>query len=433
MILKKVFEKLGLEKFISIPTAKNISTLMTGTVISAIIPILTAPVMSRIFTSTDYGVLGLYMSISGLIGVVAYSHYSQAIMLPKEDNEARQVLWFSGFFSSVISLLTLFAFFGLLFFTKIINTSALRFWFFFIPVSIFLNGINTVMLIWANRMQKYRHLSFNRVIQAVITVIVQIIIGILVNNETGLMVGLLLGQAISVFLLLRVFLNTGESGIGMPHLAGFKKIAIQYKRLLIYSTPSDFINNLINQTPVFLLQKFAGLSYVGYYNFTQRFLGLPQQFLSSAIVDIFKQKASYSYSHNGDCEDVFVKTLKVLTAISILPFIIIILFAPQIFGFVFGMQWYEAGVFAQFLGVLFFFRFIVSPLSYVYIIAGKQKEDFLLHLLFLVLTTSSFYVANQLFADKKYLILTYSLSYSFVYLIYIVRSYTFSKGNKNTG
>jgi O-antigen/teichoic acid export membrane protein len=429
MFIEKLLVKFRLKKFISPGTAKNISTLMTGTVISAIIPIITAPIMSRLFTANDYGILGLYMSISGLIGVIAYSHYSQAIMLPKDDEDARQVLWFSAFFSTVVSLIALVAFIVLLYFTKYINTSSLRFWFFFIPVSIFLNGVNAILLIWANRMQKYLQLSYNRVIQALITAIVQIVIGLLVKNETGLLIGLLLGQSLSVLLLLRVFFNTGEFGIGKPDTREFKKIAGQYKRLLIYSTPSDFINNLINQTPIFLLQKYAGVSYVGYYNFTQRFLGLPQQFLSSAIVDVFKQKASYNYSQYGNCREVFVKTFKVLSLIAIIPFVIIILFAPSLFSFAFGQQWYNAGIFAQFLGIMFFFRFIISPLTYVYIIAGKMKEDFVLHIAFLVLTTASFYISNLLFENKNFMILIYACTYSIVYLVYLIRSYKFSKGN----
>lgn len=385
--------------------------------------------MARIFAASSYGLLGLYMSISGLIGVLAYSHYTQAIMLPKENSDARQVVWFALSFSTLVSVTAMLVFVLLHLFTDIISSSEISLWYFFIPVSIFLNGVNAALLTWANRVQQYKQLSFNRVIQAVVTVAVQITLGLLIKNETGLMAGLLTGQVISVVLLVWRFGNRKETGIGSPQTAQFKKIAVQYKNLLFFSTPSDFINNLINQTPIFLLQKFGGVSYVGYYNFTQRFLGLPQQFLSSAIVDVFKQKASYSYSHEGNCREIFLKTLKVLTLLGIIPFIILVLFAPPIFEFVFGGEWRNAGIFAQFLGILFFFRFIVSPLSYVYIIAGKMREDFFLHLLFLLFTTLAFIIGDFFFEDKKYLILVYSLAYSAVYIVYLFRSYKFSKGN----
>lgn len=426
--MNRILEKAGLQKFISAETFKNISTLMTGTAISAVIPILTAPIMSRIFGAASYGILGIYMSISGLIGVIAYSHYTQAIMLPKEHDEARQVVWFSMSLSTVISIIVLFIFLFLHLSTNIINNSEIHLWYFFIPISIFLNGINTAILTWANRIQSYKKLSYNKVIQALITVAVQIILGILIKNETGLMVGLLTGQIVSVILLLWKFGNKEESGIGSLHFPAFKRIAIQYKSFLFFSTPSDFINNFINQTPIFLLQKFGGVSYVGYYNFTQRFLGLPQMFLSSAIVDVFRQKASSLYNETGECRKLFVKTFRILTGLAVIPSVIVMLFAPQIFSFAFGERWLYAGIFAQYLSGLYFLRFIVSPLSYMYLIAGKMKEDFLIHLFFLFLTTVSFYLSNMLFEQKKYMVLCYSIAYSFVYIIYLVRSYKFSKG-----
>ena len=429
MFINKILQKTGLDKFISPGTFKNISTLMTGTVIAAIIPILSSPIMARIFTSASYGVLGLYMSISGLIGVIAYSHYSNAIMLPKENSDARQVLWFSVCISSSISLLALLTIVSLYFFTNVINFSSIGLWYFFIPLSIFLNGFNATLLVWANRVKKYRKLSFNKVVQALITVVVQIALGILIKNETGLMVGLILGQAISVFLLLYAFSNSGDFGIGLPQKNAFKAVAVKYKDFLFFGTPTDFINNLINQIPIFMLQKFGGITYVGYYNFTQRILGLPQIFLSSAIVDVFRQKASYNYSHYGNCKDIFEKTFKVLSLIGLIPFLVIMLFAPSIFGFIFGQQWVTAGVFAQFLGIMFFFRFIVSPLSYVYILANRLREDFILHLLFLAMTTASFYISNYFFVNKNLMILTYACTYSLVYVVYLIRSYKFSKGN----
>jgi O-antigen/teichoic acid export membrane protein len=429
--LDKLLAQTGMSSLISTKTFRNISTLMSGTLISAIIPIITAPIMSRLFTTSDYGVLGVYMSISGLIGVLAYSHYSQAIMLPKFNDEAKQVIWFVICFAGVISIMTMLVLIALWSFSGLILNSAIGKWSFFLPLSILFNGINTSLLLWANRVQQYKTLANNKIIQALLTAVLQIILGVYIKNETGLLVGLIFGQLMSVLLLLKNFNSKNEFGIGTPIVAKFKYIGTQYKSLLIYSTPSEFINNLINQTPIFLLQKFGGLAYVGSYNFTTRFLGLPQQFLSSAIVDVFKQKASSAYNTIGNCKEIFIKTFKFLSLVGVLPFGILIVVAPSLFSVVFGQQWRMAGVFAQYLSLMYYFRFVISPLSYIYIVAGKLKEDFILHLLFLLLTTCSFYLGNKIFEDKIYLILLYSIAYSSVYLIYLYRSFIFSKGNLN--
>ncbi|HRP37165.1 MAG TPA: translocase, partial [Candidatus Dojkabacteria bacterium] len=113
-------------------------------------------------------------------------------------------------------------------------------------------------------------------------------------------------------------------------------------------------------------------------------------------------------------------------------FALIILFSPPVFAFVFGEEWRMAGEFARFLGILFFFRFIISPLSYMYYIAGKFREDFFIHILFLIITTISFYVGDLMFEEKKYLLLIYAISYSAVYLITFLRSRYFSRGGLAT-
>lgn len=412
-----------LGKYIGFETLKNIATLMTGTVVSIAIPIITAPISSRIFNSTHYGVLGAYMAISSLISVLAYAHYQHGIMLEKEDEGARQMVWVTVTFSLAVAILTGLVLLALSLLTHIIQKSEVGWWFLFLPVSALCNGITSCLLLWANRIKQYKQLAANRVIQSISTVVIQIGLGLLIPNETGLLVGFIAGQALSAGLLVWRFYINKEHSIGVPQFSQFRGYAIKYKGLLFYSAPSEFINTFVNQSPVLLLQQFAGISAVGYFNFSQRLLGLPQTVLSSAIVEVFRQKAASEYSTKGNCRPVFLKTAKALILISIVPFLILFFFAPQIFAFVFGENWREAGVISQYLGVLFFFRFIVSPLTYVYTIAGRYREDFIMHILMMLVIFGSFYIGATVLNTDRQLILSYSLCYSFFYLIYFFRSY----------
>lgn len=396
---------------------------MTGTVVSVAIPIVTAPVSSRIFNAGHYGVLGAYMAVSSLISVLAYAHYQHGIMLEKEDDGARQMVWVTVAFSLMVSLLTGLVLLSLTLLTHVIQNSEVGWWFLFLPVSALCNGITSCLLLWANRIKQYKQLAANRVIQSISTVVIQIGLGLLIPNETGLMVGFIAGQALSAALLVWKFYIKKEFSIGLPQFSRFREYVIKYKGLLFYSAPSEFINTFVNQSPVLLLQQFAGISAVGYFNFSQRLLGLPQTVLSSAIVEVFRQKAAAEYSASGNCRPLFLKTVKALVLISIVPFLILFLFAPQIFAFVFGENWREAGVISQYLGVLFFFRFIVSPLTYVYTIAGRYREDLIMHILMLLVIFGSFYTGASLLGSDHQLILSYSLCYSFFYLIYFFRSY----------
>jgi O-antigen/teichoic acid export membrane protein len=429
MFIQKVFNKYKFGQLVSLQTFKSLSVLVAGTFLSAIIPIILSPLMTRIFTRHDYGVLGLYMSISGLLGVLAYSHYPQAIMLEKEDKDAWRVLCFSIFICIVFGLGTMLILTAMYFFTSVLQHSVIGGWCFFIPLSIFLNGVSSILMVWANRIQQYRVLAINRIFQALATVIIQIVLGILMKDEVGLLAGFIFGQVLGVVLLVLSGIKNDLFLKVSRELDQLKFVAGRYRKFLFFTTPTEFVNNLINQTPIFLLQRYGGLSYVGSYNFTQRFLGLPQQFLSSAIIEVFKQKSSASFVQIGNCKEVFLKTLKVLFLIAIVPFSLIALFSPPAFSFLFGAEWREAGVFAQYLSILFFCRFVISPLTYVYYVAGKLREDFFLNMLLLIVATLSFYVGNELFHDKKYLILAYAIAYSGIYVIFLFRSYQLSKGH----
>jgi O-antigen/teichoic acid export membrane protein len=326
-----------------------------------------------------------------------------------------------------VALATALALFLLLLFTGFISLQNSTWWLLLAPLSLFFNGISAILNVWANRTKRSTNLAFNRVIQAIITVAIQIFFGLVYKDERGLMIGFLFGQLMSAALLARRFyFSQSEHHIGSPDFSSFKALARKHRKWVLFFTPTEFINNFINQTPIFLLQTFAGTGYVGNFVFTQRLLGIPQQYLSNGIVDVFKQKASESYINTGSCRHIFIKTLKTLIAVAVVPFTLLMVFAPDIFNLAFGNKWTQAGVFAQYLGFLFLLRFIISPLTYVYYIVGKLKEDFLLHILFLIVTTLSFVVTDMVTDNKDMLILSYSLAYSFIYIVYFIRCYQFS-------
>lgn len=400
---------------------------LSASIIASIIPIATAPISARIFLAKDYGTLGLYMAANSIINIIAFSHYQHAILLAKDNETAKQAIWFILFITTTVAtisgLLMLCVYSQSFFF----DDYGIGMWFFLLPASVILSGISASLYLWANRNKDYMILSGNRILQAVITVCIQIGLGLIINNETGLMLGYFTGQLVGAVLLIRRYTGNKQNNIGLPVFSSFKEIAISYKGLVLYSMPSEFINSLINQAPVFLLQKFGGLNYVGNYNFAQRLVSLPQTLISSSIAEMFREKAVNQFNLTGNCRPIFIKTLKLLILLAILPAVFFFFYAPHIFEFIFGKQWVSAGQMASILSILFFFKFIASPLTYVYNIAKKFKEDFLMHIIMLFLILVSFQLGWHLFNDINKSIFVFSISYSFMYVLYAYRSYVLSK------
>lgn len=419
--IKQLFKNQSKSEF-----TRNVSKLTSATAIAQLISIGTAPILYRIYDKEAYGSLGLYMAITSILGVFSTMQYLQVIMLEKEDEDAINAMWLNRLINTGFAILVGLAI--VLFFPIFVSWAdnpALSKWFWMIPVGIFFAGQNEIFRVWANRKKEYNLLTFNGIFLAVLTPIISISLGFWIKNETGLFVGLLVGQSLPALILLIGLVNKYEIGFSKLNLKTLKTLFFKHHTFPLYALPSEFVNRFSNQLPVFLLNHFAGISAVGVYNLAIRMLGLPVSFIGGAISTVFQQRASEDYNKTGSCRAIFVKTLKSLSLISVAPTLMIIFFGPQLFGFAFGETWREAGVYAQLLIVMMILRLIASPLSYTFFIAGKLKLDFIFHIGIMLTTSLALYIGLYYFSIEVGLFL-FSLTYSLWYFLYLIEGYKFS-------
>jgi len=407
---------------------KNIAVVFSGTAIAQTIPILLSPILSRLYTPDDFGIYALAMSIGVCIAAIAASQYNHGIMLEEETHNAKKVVALSIFVTISISLITLVALVIAVFGFHISSLENIKSVCILLPPYVFFSGVISSLNYWNNRNKKYKIISKGRVISAGVTIISQIILALIFKiTPLLLLLGFVLGQFCSFIFL---FFSTSDLNSGLfddLYFVRIKKFGIKYKRFLIYTSFADLLNILLLQLPVFILTRLVGVAQTGQFAFSNRLLAMPIRFFSSSVGEVFRQRAIEEYSQRGNCSKVFFQTFKGLFLLSILPFTILFIFAPDIFAFVFGEVWREAGVFTRILTPMFFFKFTVSPFTYIYYIAGRQKEDFLVHLLMLVLIISAFWGGYTWFKNVNSMLLLYSLSYVSIYVYYFIRSYCLSK------
>ena len=407
---------------------KDALTLITGTSISQAIPILITPVLTRLYLPEEYGLMGIYLGISLLLGILSTLSYQAAILLPENENEALSILQLciiSSFLVSVFSAIVI------LFLNHKVagwmNAPELSTYLYLVPLSILSIGVNNAFTSWANRLNLYKSISMSKIISAVSTPFFSIILGLFINGPFGLFAGLIAGQLISPSILIIHAYKRNGVIFHLNSKSELIKSAKIYRDFPKYSLWADFINNFVNQLPIYMLSIYSGKNDVGHYNLSNRILGMPITLISTSIGQIFYQKASNDYIQKGNCEELYIKTFKFLFLLSVIPFSILIIFGPGIFGLFFGKEWREAGVYSQIMGLMFFFKFTVSPLSYMYYIANRQKEDLIIHIYLILSTAFCFYIGHILFHNVLVMLRLFTLNFSTVYLFYLFRTYRLSK------
>ncbi|MGB0887726.1 MAG: oligosaccharide flippase family protein, partial [Vicingaceae bacterium] len=402
-------------------------TSLSGTTLSQVITIGMAPILTRIYLPADYGLLGIYMSITAILFVFTTLQYSQAILLTNSKKEENAIIKICSLTTIIYSLLIAITilFFDLLE-LNLFTSSKLKFWLYFIPFSTLLFGFNTILSKLLNKYKKYKALSITQIFSSITTVLISLILGLSINNFSGLLIALIAGQLIRFFSLITLskqFLFPFNN----PSKELTRKTIIKFKKFPLYTIPTEFLFGWTNQLPIYFFNSYFNTTVIGHFNYGKRMVSLPISFITGAVGNVFAQKAAEQYNKTGECRNIFINTFKML-ALPILPFFIILgIFAPTLFSFIFGSEWLTAGTYVQILTPMFYLKAIVSPLSYMYIIKNKQDEDMVLHIVSFAIIAFSFFVGYQLNSDINTILIFFSFSYCLIYIYTIIRSYQFSK------
>lgn len=407
---------------------RNVATIFTGTAVSQIIPLITMPILTRIYLPSDYGVLAVFIAFTSLSAVIATLRYEAAILLPDSDDSAMALAILCGlcvlFIAILISVLVIIFHSSII---RTLNNPSLSVWVYLVPLSVVFTGWSGAINYWLNRNKQYRKLAVNRVTVSVIVAMASLAFGFAGFGYAGLILSVIIGQFVALSMLFMWARHDVCDGIRHIKRTDLTKLAISYRKFPLFSLPSDAINAISQQIPILMLSRFFGPNVVGHFSFSQRILGMPLSLISQSVSDVFKQRASADYNKYGNCKDIFSKISRMLSAISVVPLVIIFLFAPIIFRVIFGEAWEQAGQYTRYLAPLYIFKFIVSPLSYVFYIANRQDADLVgqIGLLFVSVCSMIFGIYMN---NPDAAIITFSGGYILVYCFYYWGARNLSRG-----
>lgn len=408
--------------------ARNVITLMTGTSVAQAIPIAISPILTRLYTPEQFGVFALFMAIASIAAVVVTGRYEQAILLPKEDTDAMQVVALSSFLSVFLSLFLLLI--VCLFNAQIVALLGSREvgpWLYWVPLSTSLIGVYQSLNYWCNRKSQYKRLAISRTLQSGFSSGGQLAGGTMGVGLAGLVGGQMAGQLLALLALGRMVWREDRADVRSVSRSGMLEWAVKYINFPKFLIVAHAFNTASSQMPVMLLSALFNASSAGFYTLTQRVLGAPISLVAGALGDVFRQEASRDYARLGNCRFVYLQTLKRLVVISFLPFLVFFFVAPYFFGLVFGEEWRVAGDYAKILMPMFFLRFVASPLSIVFVVAEAQRLDLAWQVLLFAMVVLAF-LSGYYFSGVWLALVLFSVAYSVLFLINLYVSYRLACG-----
>ncbi|HUR58640.1 MAG TPA: oligosaccharide flippase family protein [Opitutaceae bacterium] len=396
---------------------RPIAVLLSGTALAQAVPVLLSPILSRLFLPEAFGAFALAVSVVTIAALLAGGAYDQGVNLPPERTEA-MALVVAMLLGGAAATVVLAAAGGVEWLIR--GRLEPRMW--FVPVATLLTVAFNAFSAWATREARFPLLVRARLALGLGGAGATLAAALAGWRETGLLLGNLTGLVLGCGMFALVIGRADRSLLRRVDRATLFAALREHRRCPCYLLPSTLLNTVTNQLPVWFLGRLFGAATLGQYALMNRVLNVPIALTSASVGDVFKQRVAAEYRATGQCRQTFLAFGRGLGLAALAPTLALLVWGPDLFAWVFGAPWREAGQYARIFAVLFAFRFAVSPLSYVVIVARKARLDLGLQFICLLAALAAWGVGAAT-ASPVNALSTFVALYSVVYLIYLGLSY----------
>jgi lipopolysaccharide exporter len=354
----------------------NVIKLFSATLAGQILGILAMPILSRLYSPSDFGIFQLFFSIVSIVAVYSCLSYGAAIQLAKNDEDAANIvvlcillIMVTTFFTTVI----------LLFFAGYVDLllaiPGFSSYILLLPFAIISSSLASLFIAWFSRKGEFGIIAKGNFISSVFGKSVSLGCGYLTPTPFGLILGTIMNDATIVLVLLRRIIND----LYYLKIVSFEKmrqLARRYKKFPQYQVGADLAGVASTAVPPLILAIFFSSAIVGYFAMALMVIRLPSKLLGSALYQVFYQKACSEKNRTGSIKEI-VETLHTrLITFGTFPCVLLMILGPELFTFALGTQWTTAGVYAQIVAPWMFFAFILVPLGAIFNVLEQQAADF---------------------------------------------------------
>lgn len=345
--------------------SRSVALLAGGTALGQVATIAVAPVLTRVYSPANFGVLAVYTSLLGLLAGVGSLRYDVAIPVAEDEESASDLLVLSlillvgtGLILEGIVLLA-----GLRL-GVLLGAPELTSFMWLLPLGIFGASVYQTLGYVAARHQDFNLVARTKLGQGIVQALVQLLSGLIGLNGSGLLVGDVIGRVTGSGALARFAWRNQSAVLKGTTVQSLKRTALRFRRYPLFSSGSYLLNSAGTQLPTLLVTSFYGTQVSGYFALGQRLISIPMVLVGQAVSQVYFAELSRLRREDPlGMLALFQTTIKRLLWLGGMPIALIGVVAPWVFAVIFGAGWKEAGVYTQLLTVMYLAQFLVVPIS----------------------------------------------------------------------
>lgn len=353
----------------------HVLALVTGTAAAQLVLLLVMPVVARLYGPTALGELGLFMSLVWIAAPLAALAYPAAIVLPADTADARALALLSLRISILLALLLLLILTGVwLLLPSALTHLAVGHFVLLLPLVIVGSGLLQVLQQVLLRQRLFGLTARVVFLHAVVMSAAKLLLGWFWPQAGALIalavVDLFLNAAMLAVIARGQLAGLPEARVGWPDL---RRVALRYRDFPFFRAPHQMLNALSQGIPLMLLGSQVGVAAAGFYAVARSLLIMPTQLLGKSVGDVFLQRVAVRVREREAVADDLRRATASLALLGLLPFALVVAFGPQLFEWLLGGAWLQAGHYARWLALWLYCTLLNTPSVSAIAVLGLQS------------------------------------------------------------
>jgi O-antigen/teichoic acid export membrane protein len=350
---------------------RNIATVMRGTVVGQGLGLLVLPLLARLYDPADFGHFQLYQSATLVLVVFVSLRFEVALLRAADGRELHATLALCILSTLATALFLSLAWAGSVAWHPELYAS--------FPVPPWIIGPAVVMIgafqflgFLVTREHLYGPSANSKIAQAGSYALIGSSFGAL-RFSLGMIVADVMARMIGAIYLLRAMKGKGFRGLREIRFADLKITAYKFREFPLITVFGGIINSAgAVLTPIMIYTKFSA-EVSGQFALVERAISFPIAMLVGAVSQVYM--ANFAKAVREDPAGVrkqYRALLRMLTMIAVSPAAIGFLVAPELFVFVFGHEWQQAGDLARIMIPAYLVIFIYGGVNMTLMLLGRQ-------------------------------------------------------------
>lgn len=385
-------------------------SLSSGNLIAQVIPFLALPLISRLYSPTQFGVFGVFMSITTFISVVINGRYGFALPQSRNKQESSSLLFgalFIGIILTSVLAALFFLFQNIIINKQLLSTYELQ-WMPYLFISLLTIGIFQPLKYLAIHYKRFHLIAIYGLILSISNTGTRLLFGYL-SIDGGLIYAFIISNLVSlifVVIYIRKELLLEYNAFKPKLLKLYLKKHIKFP---LFNGPKIFINNLAGSLPILILARKFGQDIAGIYTLSTTLIFKPVNLISGSLNTLLYQRLAEN-KRTGITDNTFIRTtFLLLLTIGCLPFLSLYFINENLITHILGAEWEGTLQLIRIIAPWLFMVLLTSPFSFTPDLYDKQKGALYLDILYSIVRISGLLIASFL-GSWKIAILAYSIS-----------------------